>query len=116
MEKKWKVILIILFMLPMALFFPACSCGGGGEVDESKLNSYSVMFYTDSGESGSYNYETVIVKHGHLCPRPDDPRRTGYAFVGWYKEKECVNIWVFDYDKIYDTTTLYAKWIEQDFS
>jgi len=49
--------------------------------------------------------------------------RKGYAFVGWYKEPECVNAWDFDNDRLpkfeYDSdgyitnfveTKLYAKW------
>lgn len=52
---------------------------------------------------------------------PSDPVRAGYRFMGWYKEKECINKWDFEndhvpevtYDKIYvlyDKTFLYAKW------
>ncbi len=54
---------------------------------------------------------------------PDNPKRDGYQFAGWYKEPECINEWNFKEDvvskKIYDEegnyvyqeTILYAKWI-----
>ena len=53
---------------------------------------------------------------------PPIPERDGYAFDGWYKESECVNIWDFETDalpqaqvddkgqEIYQETKLYAKW------
>ena len=55
---------------------------------------------------------------------PPIPERDGYAFDGWYKESECVNIWDFETDalpqarvddqgqEIYQETKLYAKWIK----
>ena len=55
---------------------------------------------------------------------PPIPERDGYAFDGWYKESECVNIWGFEADalpesqvddkgqEIYQETKLYAKWIK----
>ncbi len=53
---------------------------------------------------------------------PPVPQRIGYAFVGWYKEKECINEWDFENDIVaskkysedgeylYNETILYAKW------
>ena len=55
---------------------------------------------------------------------PEEPKRNGYTFNGWYKEAECINAWDFNEDtvpkKIYDEekgygyqeTKLYAKWTE----
>ncbi len=59
---------------------------------------------------------------------PQNPKRKGYTFDGWYKESECINKWDFSLDIIkekkwlndnrecykdqdYEKTTLYAKWI-----
>ncbi len=56
---------------------------------------------------------------------PEEPKRTGYAFGGWYKEAECENKWNFDSDtlpqakynengdELYQETKLYAKWIKE---
>ena len=55
---------------------------------------------------------------------PEEPKRTGYTFDGWYKEAECENKWEFasdtlpqaKYDHLGDElmqeTKLYAKWIK----
>ena len=36
---------------------------------------------------------------------PQDPVRDGYIFDGWYKEKECLNKWNFETDKLPDAVT-----------
>lgn len=63
---------------------------------------------------------------------PWTPVKEGYTFIGWYKERECINKWDFDNDKAskvefkesgvyntdntpiyaytYDITRIYAKW------
>ncbi|MFF3021304.1 InlB B-repeat-containing protein [Gottfriedia sp. NPDC057948] len=38
------------------------------------------------------------------------PTRTGYTFVGWYKDAEGKEAWNFATDKVTDNTILYAKW------
>ncbi|PEJ58265.1 hypothetical protein CN692_08265 [Bacillus sp. AFS002410] len=38
------------------------------------------------------------------------PTRTGYTFLGWYKEAEGKTLWNFATDKVTDNTILYAKW------
>lgn len=97
-------------MLPMVVFFNGCSCDGFNP-DDDGLNSYPVMFYTNSGDNGSFNYETKIVKHGYTVSRPKDPVKAGYNFAGWYKDKECTITWKFDEDRIYEPTTIYAHWL-----
>jgi len=41
---------------------------------------------------------------------PADPTRTGFTFLGWYREPECINPMV--YGPITSPVSLYAKWIE----
>lgn len=53
---------------------------------------------------------------------PENPKRVGYDFAGWYKEEECINKWDYETDTlpekketegggiIYQETKLYAKW------
>jgi hypothetical protein len=54
---------------------------------------------------------------------PKDPKRDGYKFMGWYKEKECINEWDIKVDVLpeikkigdiieYEVVNLYAKWEE----
>ncbi len=71
------------------------------------VNSYSVNFNTQNGgkiDSKITNYNTTITKP------VIDPQKQEFTFAGWYKEKECVNIWNFNTDKVTCDTTLYAKW------
>ena len=53
---------------------------------------------------------------------PENPKRVGYEFAGWYKEEECINKWDYETDTlpekretegggiIYQETKLFAKW------
>ena len=46
------------------------------------------------------------------------PKKEGYIFDGWYKEKECINKWDFEIDTVkleenIEEIKLYAKWIEE---
>ena len=69
---------------------------------------------------------------GLIEDMPWTPVKDGYAFIGWYKEKECINKWDFDKDEVsklehketgsyredgspikkdyYTVTRIYAKW------
>ena len=67
-----------------------------------------VTFYINSDDSAP---SAVMVKWGTKVSRPDDPKKDGYKFAGWYTDR--------DYKKEYDFDTLvkedlslYAKWTE----
>jgi uncharacterized repeat protein (TIGR02543 family) len=72
-----------------------------------------VTFSNNYSGGGTYTtlsnvaYNTTITKPGN------DPTRSGFNFVGWYKENTCTNAWDFSSDKVVGATTLYAKWAEQ---
>lgn len=68
------------------------------------------------------DYDNSIIKY-----QPQNPVREGYRFTGWYKDKECSELWDFDNDVIskaietnsnnetiyhYKPTILYAGWEE----
>ena len=56
---------------------------------------------------------------------PEEPKRDGFEFVGWFKEEDCLNEWNFETDTLpkaqktedgenfYAETKLYAKWIKK---
>lgn len=41
---------------------------------------------------------------------PESPTRQGYAFAGWYREKDLVIPWDFEVNKVTCDMTLFAKW------
>ena len=47
---------------------------------------------------------------GDVITPPDDPTRLHYAFDGWFADYQGAYRWSFT-QKIYENTTLYAKWI-----
>jgi hypothetical protein len=80
--------------------------------------------YDNAFNDGYYwvdSYDNSIVEF-----IPPNPNRDGYIFGGWFKEKECINLWDFNSDTtgdelivsrdsiVYDEylgISLYAKWI-----
>ena len=61
----------------------------------------------------NYDNETIKVM-------PPEPKRDGYIFWGWYREKECIRKWDFENDIVVSTignikteVRLYAKWIKK---
>ena len=51
------------------------------------------------------------VKKGDLVQRPEQPKRPGRTFAGWYLDEECTERWDFETDTVEGNMTLYAKWI-----
>ena len=45
---------------------------------------------------------------------PANPERTGFTFVGWYKDAACTQAWDFAKDVVTADMTLYAKWSAKD--
>jgi len=70
------------------------------------INSYTLNFDSQGGSAVS----SVSVVHNTVATAPTAPTKTGYTFVGWYKEVGLINTWAFATDKIIANTTLYAKW------
>lgn len=52
------------------------------------------------------------VKEGEKATKPSDPSESGYTFLGWYKEPECLNVYDFETEVIVEDTIIYAKWEE----
>lgn len=60
--------------------------------------------------AGGSAVPSQTVTTGNLATRPADPTREGYVFGGWYKDSALTQVWDFDTERIYDNTTIYAKW------
>lgn len=51
------------------------------------------------------------VKKGGYVTCPEDPKRLGRSFAGWYFDEERTEPWDFETDAVQDNMTLYAKWM-----
>ncbi|MCM1211007.1 MAG: InlB B-repeat-containing protein [Blautia sp.] len=58
--------------------------------------------------------EKKNIHSGYLLEQTDDlkPTEDGWNFEGWYKDRECTQIWDFKEDYVTEDMTLYAKWVE----
>lgn len=61
------------------------------------------------GDGATSNGNFVVNDDNTLTP-PQDPVRSGYNFINWYKDEDCLNVWNFATDKVTENITLYAKW------
>ncbi|UPM56558.1 InlB B-repeat-containing protein [Gottfriedia acidiceleris] len=71
------------------------------------INKYSVKFDSQGGSTVAEltaNYNTTIAM-------PSFPTKTGYTFIGWYKDAAGQVAWNFATDKVTSNVTLYAKWL-----
>ena len=71
---------------------------------------YTVTFNSNGGSSVS----SQSVKKGEKLNQPADPTRSGYIFMGWYKNSSLTQAWNFATDVVNSDITLYAKWEESN--
>ena len=69
--------------------------------------SYTVTFKTNGGSA----VVSQTVAAGETAKEPEDPKKDGYKFGGWYADSELTSLFSFA-TKIVKDTTLYAKWID----
>ena len=53
---------------------------------------------------------SATVASGSIISEPTSPAAEGYEFLGWHKDSEFTNAWIFATDTVTTNTTLYAKW------
>lgn len=78
----------------------------GGEVPPA-AGTFTVTF--DVNGQGTAPQALTGVAAGTITA-PAEPAAEGYTFGGWYKEKECTNVWDFTKDVVTADITLFAKW------
>lgn len=81
-----------------------------------KAANISYMYNYDNSPNNDY-YFIFNSENGKVIEPKYSPVREGYEFLGWYKEKECINEWIFDEDYFfekegenYEEYKLFAKW------
>ena len=91
--------------------------------DCTKVNIANVTYYINDGTDNPYFVDEVSDSVVNVIP--PTPYREGYKFTNWYKEKECINLWDFEKDKvpkikydsdgneIYEEIKIYAGWEEK---
>ncbi len=69
-------------------------------------DEYDVTFVHNNGQADS----KIKVHADELVPRPVEPTRNGYTFIGWYKDMGLTEPWNFEIDTVKYHMTLYAGW------
>lgn len=70
---------------------------------------YTVTF--DMGGHGAEILPVTVYGYGGLIDEPKQPEEKDYRFLGWYKDKDCTELWNFNTDMVEDNMTLYAGWL-----
>lgn len=71
-----------------------------------QMNDINVSFDTDGGNK----VETQNIKYGNKATLPEQPKKVGYIFVGWYCNKDFDKEYDFD-TLVYEDTIIYARWV-----
>ena len=72
--------------------------------------SYKVTFNSNGGTFVGVQ----TIPEGSFAIKPVDPYRSGYVFAGWYKDEDFEELFVFESERVYGNTTLYARWAEKN--
>ena len=71
-------------------------------------NGFTVEFDT----LGGTEVESIRAMHGDMLLFIETPKRQGYTFTGWYRDKACRSKWNERTDTVTGSMTLYAGWEE----
>ena len=105
--KKIPIILIIL-LLTVAM----TACVSSPTFDDDTL---SVVFFTNTGQGGSYIPTIRNIVSGTVIQQPDDPTRRGTAFLGWYTDTTFTT--EFDFSQpITESVVVFAQWEYENYT
>lgn len=82
------------------------------EIDESK-QAYTLSFDTNGGNEEIRSQRYL---EGSAIMQPTEPTRAGYAFDGWYADKDLTAVFDFDAGMPAQDTTVYAKWTPKTYT
>lgn len=78
------------------------------------INRANIVFmnnYSDAINEGYYSLDHI--QSGEKINPPKSPVRSGYTFIGWYTEPQCINVWDFNVSPTIEEGAefrLYAAW------
>lgn len=122
MDRIKKILIVVIFFIPILIFFPGCSCSGDGSGNSNSDTTYTVTFYT--GSHVTFNINPQEVKDGGKVIEPKRPsmfesdfnaegqidgHKYVYSFVGWYQDSDFKTLWLFT-NEVHSDLTLFAKW------
>ncbi len=79
-------------------------------IDEENNLVLADGYHRFTFDDGNDYLSSVIVEEGTTAPRMADPTKSGFTFIGWYKDEDFTNEWDFENDAVNEDTTIYAKW------
>jgi len=114
MKKRTIFSVFILIFIVLGLF-AACGDSAGTDTGSNDSGSnpttpetkYTVKFEANGGLPVP---DTQSISNDGKVTMPSAMTKTGYNFIGWYKEAGCTNQWDFSADTVSGNITLYAKW------
>lgn len=103
MKKSIRYLITFILFIFITLITTSCS--------QNDKNTVTINFF--------YNYEEapddflITMEKGEVLTEPDKPKRENYLFLGWYKQKECIDLVNFD-EPIDESINVYAGWMMDD--
>ena len=102
-KSLWFTVITTLCLVIVVLF-----AASGCDKTEIQPKHYTITF---AGEGVGIEPQSVI--HGNYATVPENPKREGFGFIGWFTDNGTfANKWDFKTDIVTQDTTLYAKWEE----
>ncbi len=115
-----------VYLKDIVVHFPSQSAlnnseiGGNGAYEELfdviplSESHAKVTFNTNGGDTKNSELWTL---RGQSVSEEIPPEKEDCDFLGWYKNPECTGEpWDFIFDKVYEDTTLYAKWCPKQYT
>ncbi len=70
----------------------------------------ATKFTVTYNSNGGTAVKSITANKSAKITAPKAPTKSGYTFVGWYKDAKFTKVWNFSTDTVNGNTTLYANW------
>lgn len=102
MKRMIFLLLAVISIFSMSITLSACSA-----------SEKEVTITFDHNYKNSPENRKNKISPGSRAERPENPTRAGYVFIGWYMDKNSVDIFDFN-ERISDDITIYAGWLSEN--